>query len=130
MASFPRYAGYLKAEVIACNDAIVAVGFFASSVRYGLHSHGQYVQWKRSVFHGPNPLSQTELKDSFGNICSNSVIPAQILSANVLELITIMGFFAYADPMTSRDINSPASQHDALNRTITTLTQMMGYAEA
>ena len=128
--SFPQYAGYLKAEVMACNEAISTAGLSNASVRYGLHSHGQYVQWKESLFHGPNPSSQSELKDSSGQACSNSVIPADILSANASELITIMGFSAYADPMTPADINSAASQRDALNRTLTTLTQMMGYAEA
>lgn len=128
--SFPQYAGYLKAELMACNDAITAAGLPTAAVRYGLHSHGQYVQWKEGVFHGPNPTSQTELKDTSGKTCSNSVIPTDILAANASELITIMGFSAYADPMTPRDINSPSSQHDALNRTMTTLTQMLGYAEA
>lgn len=128
--SFPQYAGYLKAEVMACNDAISAAGLSSATIRYGLHSHGHYVQWKEAVFHGPNPGNQTELKDSSGNICSNSVIPAEILSANASELITIMGFSAYADPMTPVNIDSPSSQHDALNRTLTTLTQLMGYAEA
>ena len=130
MNSFPQYAGYLKAEVAACNDAITSAGLSTATVRYGLHSHGQYVQWKEGVVHGPNPASQTELKDSSGNVCSNSVIPPELLSANASELITIMGFSAYADPMTPVDINSPSSQHDALNRTLTTLTQLMGYAEA
>ena len=128
--SFPQYAGYLKAEVKACNEAITTAGLSNAIVRYGLHSHGQYVQWKESLFHGPNPSSQIDLKDSSGNTCSNSVIPVEILSANASELITIMGFSAYADPMTPVDINSAVSEQNALNRTLTTLTQMMRYAEA
>ena len=130
MASYPQYAGYLKAEVIACNEAITASGFSAAKTRYGLHSHGQYVQWKEACVHGPNPLSQTELKDSSGATCSNSVIPQNILSQNASEMLTIMGFSAYPDPMTPTDINSESSMADTLTRLTNTLTQMQGYAEA
>ena len=130
MVSFPQYTGYLKAELLACNEAISAAGFSSAGVRYGLHSHGQYVQWKESTLHGPNQLSQTELTDASGNTCSNFVIPAAILWANASEMITVMGFSAYPDPMTPTDINSLSSEHDTFNRTLTTLTELMSYAEA
>ena len=130
MNSYPQYAGYLKAEVIACNEAIKASGLSMATIRYGLHSHGQYVQWKEASVHGPNPLSQTELKDSSGATCSNSVIPQDILSQNVSQMLTIMGFSAYPDPMTPVDINSESSMADSLTRLTKTLTQFQGYAEA
>lgn len=130
MASYPQYAGYLKAEVIACNEAITAAGFSTAATRYGLHSHGQYVQWKEACVHGPNQLSQTELKDSSGATCSNAVIPQNILSQNASEMLTILGFSAYPDPMTPADINSESSMADTLTRLIKTLTQFQGYAEA
>ena len=130
MNSFPQYAGYLKAEVISCNDAITAAGFSTAAVRYGLHSHGQYVQWKEGVVHGPNAADQSNLIDTSGKSCSNAVIPQNLLSQNVSEILTIMGFSAYPDPMTPIDINSKQSERDTFNRTLTTLTQMMGYAEA
>lgn len=95
MASYPQYAGYLKAEVMACNEAIKTSGFSTATIRYGLHSHGQYVQWKEGCVHGPNPLSQTEMKDSSGAVCRNSVIPQNLLSQNASEMLTIMGFSAY-----------------------------------
>lgn len=41
-----------------------------------------------------------------------------------------MGFSACRDPMTPVDINSESSERATLNRTLTTLMQMMGYAEA
>ena len=130
MNSYPQYAGYLKAEVIACNEAITAAGFSPTTTRYGLHSHGQYVQWKESCVHGPNQLSQTELKDSSGATCSNAVIPPNILSQNASEMLTIMGFSAYPDPMTPVDINSESSMAATLTRLTDTLTQLQGYAEA
>ncbi len=130
MASYPQYAGYLKAEVIACNEAITAAGLSTATIRYGLHSHGQYVQWKESCVHGPNQLSQTELKDSSGATCSNAFIPQNILSQNASEMLTIMGFSAYPDPMTPADINSESSMVDTLDRLTKTLTELQGYAEA
>ena len=80
--------------------------------------------------HGPNQLSQTQLKDSAGAVCSNAVIPQNILSQNVSEMLTIMGFSAYPDPMTPTDINSESSMADTLGRLTKTLTQLQGYAEA
>ena len=131
MVSYPQLAGYYKAEIIACNEAIKAAGFSTDIVRYGLHSHGQYVQWKESLVHGPNPLSETELKNSKGAVCDNSVIPANILSQNASTMLTIAGFSAYPNPMTPDDINSEASQNSTLtHRLIPTLGQLQGYAEA
>lgn len=130
MDSFPQYAGYLKAEVMACNEAISTAGFSLDAVRYGLHSHGQYVQWKESVVHGPNPGNQTYLADSSGKECTNPAIPQNLLSQNVSEMLTILGFSAYPDPMTPVDINSAASQKATLNRLTATLTQLQGYAES
>lgn len=130
MASYPQYAGYLKAEVIACNEAITASGFSTATTRYGLHSHVQYVQWKEACVHGPNPSSQTELKDSSGATCSSSVIPRTILSQNASEMLSIMGFSSYPDPMTPSDIDSEPSMADTLTRLTKTLTQLQGYAEA
>ena len=46
MASFPQLAGFYKVQIQACNEAITTAGMSTSAVRYGLHPHGQYVQWK------------------------------------------------------------------------------------
>ena len=128
--SYPQYAGYLKAEVNACNEAVTAAGFSTATIRYGLHSHDQYVQWKESIVHGPNQASQTELKDLSGATCSNQVIPPNILSQNASEMLTIMGFSAYPNPATPADINSESSMADTLTHLTKTLTQLQGYAEA
>ena len=131
MNSYPQYSGYLKAEMNACNEAIKGAGFSTEAVRYGLHSHGQYVQWKEGFVHGPDQHSQSELKDSNGNPCpGTTVIPSDILSQNASEMLTIMGFSAYPDPMTPIDVNSPSSQNATLGSLRKTLDQMQGYAEA
>lgn len=130
MDSYPQMAGYLKAEVIACNEAIKAAGFPLDSIRYGLHSHGQYVQWKESVVHGPNRPSQTLLKKKDGSACDGPTpIPSDILDMDVAEVMTIAGFSAYAEPMKPDDINSAASLRSSLDRLNQTLTQIQGYSE-
>ena len=130
MDSYPQYAGYLKAELAACNEIIKAAGYPTDGVRYGLHSHDQYVQWKESLVHGPNQLSDQVLKDSSGNVCNNSVIPSGLLAQNTSQLLTVMGFSAYPMPMTPADINSQASENATLDHLVATLTQLQGYAEA
>ena len=131
MASYPQLAGFYKGEAQACSEAIQAAGFSTASVRYGLHSHGQFVQWKESAVHGPTALSQTALTTSAGTVCDfTSIIPSSILAQNASEILTIMGFSAYPDPITPVDINSPSSQAATLQRLNATLIQLQGYAEA
>ena len=131
MNSYPQYSGYLKAEINACNEAIKAAGFSTEAVRYGLHSHGQYVQWKEGFVHGPDQHSQSDLRDTSGASCPGpNIIPSSILAQNASEMLTIMGFSAYPDPMTPTDINSASSQNATLDRLRKTLDQMQGYAEA
>ncbi len=131
LASYPQLAGYYKAEIQACNEAITTAGISTASVRYGLHSHGQYVQWKETLVHGPEPLSQSTLKTEAGTTCDfSSVIPADLLRQNASDLLTILGFSAYANPMTPTDINSTASYQASLSRLNETLYQFQTYAEA
>lgn len=131
MASFPQLAGLYKAQVQACNEAITTAGMSTSAVRYGLHSHGQYVDWKEGCVHGPAARSQTNLTTSNGTICDfASVIPSSLLSSNVSQLLTIMGFSAYPDPMTPLDIYSTASEEATPGRLNKTLNLLQGYAEA
>lgn len=131
MNSYPQMAGYLKAEVLACNEAIKAAGFRLDSVRYGLHSHGQYVQWKESLVHGPTRPSQSQLKKHDGSLCDGrSPIPSNLLAVDVAEMLTIAGFSAYPDPMKPDNINSESSLRSSLDRLQATLTEIQGYSEA
>lgn len=130
MVSYPQMTGYYKAEIIACNEAIAAAGFKIDNVRYGLHSHGQYVQWKEGVVHGVSPPSESVLLNAAGNKCpGGQVIPADILAKNASEMLTIAGFSAYPDPMRPTDINSTASMEATLDRLKKTLTQIQADAE-
>lgn len=131
IASYPLLSGFYKAEVQACNEAIIAAGLSTAAIRYGLHSHGQYVQWKESLVHGPNAASQTSKTTQDGTVCNfTSIIPDDILAQNASEILTIMGFSSYPDPMTPEDINSEISIMATLERMNATLTQLQGYAEA
>ena len=131
IASYPLLAGFYKGEAQACTEAIKIAGLSADTVRYGLHSHGQYVQWKESLVHGPSPANQTGKTTAAGTVCDfTSIIPSDILAQNASEILTIMGFSSYPDPMTASDINSDSSIDETLARMNATLTQLQGYAEA
>ena len=130
LASYPLLAGFYKGEVQACNEAIKAAGFSTAAIRYGLHSHGQYVQWKEALVHGPTPRSQTTLKTPSGATCNfTGVIPADLLSQDVANTLTIMGFSAYPDPIAPVNVNSVQSQAATLSGLNDTLSQLQGYAE-
>ncbi|MCJ1474093.1 hypothetical protein MMC13_002751 [Lambiella insularis] len=131
MASYPQLAGFYKGEIAACNAAIAAARLSPASGRYGLHSHGQYVQWKEILVHGPSPASQTTLTTPSGTACDfSTVIPAAVLAQNASALLTVMGFSAYPDPMTPADIDSAASIAATLGRLNDTLAQLQSYADA
>ena len=131
LKSCVQLASFYKGEIEACNALITATGFSTAAVRHGLHSHGRYVQLKESLVHGPNPTSQTALTISSGTVCNYSaVIPAAILAQNAFELLTIMGFSAYPNPMTPTGTISSASIAATLSRLNATLAQLYGYALA
>lgn len=130
MVSLPQITGYYKAEILAANEAITAAGFSIATVRYGLHSHGQYVQWKESVIHGPKKPNQTVLKNAVGKTCTaKNVIPANILAHDVSTMLTITGFSPYPDPDRPTDIDSVAAMNATMARMDKTLSQLQGYAE-
>lgn len=60
-----KLVGYHKAKIQVCNEATMTAGTSTASVRYELHSHGQYVPWKESLVHRPQSLSQTTLKQKW-----------------------------------------------------------------
>ena len=123
MASYPQYAGYIKAEINACNEAIIAAGFPIDTMRYGLHSHTQYVQWKEELVHGPDQHSQSDLLDLNGAACTNeNPIPADLLAVNITNMLNIMGFSSYPEPMEVQETPSNAN-------ILATLTQLQGYSD-
>ncbi|KAI9698738.1 MAG: hypothetical protein M1836_003848 [Candelina mexicana] len=131
MASYPQLAGYYKAEMQACAEAITAAGLDITKVRYGLHSHGQYVDWKQAVIYSTDdPNVEKSNKDTNGNVCDfKGIIPDDLLNASAADKLDIMGFSAYPDPMTPTDIHSDASLLATFARLNTTIGLMTKVAE-
>lgn len=100
-------------------------------MRFGLHSHGQYALWKDGFVWGDGPGAQEKertAKDLDGNICDlASVIPADLYSQNVAELLDIVGFSGYTD--TPSDINSAATFNATFDRLRQTLDQAQTFAQ-
>ena len=131
IASYPLLTGFYKGQAQACTQAIAAANLSAANVRYGLHSHGQYVDWKEGIVHGPSPGNQTSHTTPSGKVCDfGLIIPTDILAQNASKILTIMGFSAYPDPMTPTEINSDASIDATLSRLNKTLTKLQSYADA
>ncbi len=131
LASYPQLAGYYKAEAQACTEAITAAGLDVSNVRYGLHSHGQYMDWKQSVVYNiDNPDLEKTNKDKSGKVCDfKDIIPDDLLNASAADMLDIMGFSAYPEPMTPTDIHSDTSLLATFGRLNTTLDLMTKVVE-
>ena len=99
IASYSQLAGFYKGEAQACTEAITAANLSAVNVRYGLHSHGQYVDWTEGIVQGPSPGNQTSQTTPSGKVCGFCpIIPSDILAQNASEILTIMAFSAYPGP--------------------------------
>lgn len=132
IASFAQMAGYYKAEILAARDAIKASGLSGAATRFGLHSHGQYVDWKEGIMHGPDRKDENALLDSNGKPCAQgveSLVPAELREGKVDEMFTIAGFSAYPDPMTPTNIDDPASRDATFNRLRTTLGKLQEWGK-
>ena len=100
-------------------------GFAVSATRFGLHSHGQYIDFKQSVVYStadPN----NEVAVSHNNVACDftGIIPANILNLKASDLLDIMGFSSYPLPQTPVDPSSTASQMATFGRLQTTLGLM------
>ena len=129
MASYPQLAGYYKQEILSARRAIQQAGFDNTRTRFGLHSHGQYIDWKQSVVYSTNPNLETLFSNN-GTTCNfNQVIPANILNRRAADMLDIMGFSSYADPMAPVDPNSLASLQATFDRLNVTLNLMNQVAQ-
>lgn len=116
LASNPLLAGYYKGKVQACNEGIIAAGSSNVTVRYGLYSHGQYIQRKEAIVHRTTPRSQTTPKTPSCTTCNfTSITPSDLLFQDVTDTLTIIGFSTYPKPITPTNINSTTSQATTLH---------------
>jgi hypothetical protein len=122
MNSYPQLAGYYKAEIAACKAAITAAGLDLSTVRFGLHSHAQYVDWKVGVVYGTQAGLETSLTTPDGTKCDfDGVIPDDLLNVKASDELDIIGFSSYPDPIAPTNPNDPASLSATLDRLTTTI---------
>ncbi|KAI9718432.1 MAG: hypothetical protein M1812_004153 [Candelaria pacifica] len=126
VGAYPQLAGYYKAEAQACTEAITAAGLDISKVRYGLHSHVQYIDFKQSaVYNTDDPDFEKTNKDTTGKSCDyKGIIPDDLLNASAADMLDIMGFSAYPDPMTPTDMKDDTSLYATFGRLNKTLELM------
>ena len=131
MATYPQLAGFYKAQVQACTSAYLAAGLDPGLVRFGLHDHGQYHQWKQGIVwgDGPGPLDkERNQKDADGNACDlQAVIPADLYNTNVAEVLDIMGFSSYSD--RPANIDDLSTYNVTFDRIRTSLQQGLDNAQ-
>ncbi len=129
MASYPQLAGYYKQEVTTARDAIRRAGFDDSTTRFGLHSHGQYVDWKQSVVYSTEPNLELVYSGDVTTCGFSGVIPQNILTQRAADMLDIMGFSSYAEPMTPANPTSTTSMQATFTRLRTTLGLMDAVAQ-
>ena len=90
----------LNMGLLTQNHVVLQAGFNASGTRFGLHSHGQYVDFKQSILYSTDPLNEVSV--SSNNITCNftGVIPSEILTVHASEMLDIMAFSSYPNPVT------------------------------
>ena len=69
----------------------VQAGGNVAATRYGLHSHGQYIDFKQGVVYSGNP--DNEITVSYNGVACDftGIIPDNILSLRASDLLNIMG---------------------------------------
>lgn len=122
--SYPQLAGYYKQEIVSVTASLQEAGFNPSDTRFGLHSHRQYVDFKQSIVYSTDP--ENEVTATSGNVTCNltGIIPDDILSLKASDLLDIMGFSSYPEPMAPSDVSSPAAWNATFDELQTTLELM------
>ena len=123
-----KYAGYYKQEILSISSALQQVmygifrlhhrlrlscsktcqsdylvlqaGFNASGTRFGLHSHGQYIDFKQSIVYSTDPLNEISVSSNNITCDFTGVIPSDILTLRASEMLDIMAFSSYPNPIT------------------------------
>ena len=123
---YPQLAGYYKQEILSISSAILEAGkgFNASGTRFGLHSHGQYVDFKQGIVYNTDPTN--ELTANSNNIICNftGVIPDDILNLRASDMLDVMAFSSYPNPVTPTNPSSYSSMQATFSRLRTTLGLM------
>ena len=117
--SWPKLAGYYKQEVQSARSALAQAGRDPNLTRFGLHSHGQYFDWKNSIVYNSDP--NAEIIASTLNCSLAGVIPDALLHSRADQALDIMGWSGYPDPAAPTDPNSDSALSATFNRLNTSL---------
>ena len=121
--AYPQLAGYIKQQVLSIRSAIRHAGLDDSTTRFGLHSHVQYVDWKNSIVYTPNTDNELTLDFQGTTYSYAGVIPTYILDLRAADMLEIMGFSSYPEPMAPAG-SSRASLQATFQRLRKTLNLM------
>lgn len=125
--SYPQLAGYYKQEVLSCRDAMQQAGFDPDMTRYGLHSHEQYINWKQSlVYNTTDPNLELSVNVNGTNCSFEGIIPQNLLDLRAADMLDIMGWSAYANPLHPESVASNTS----LNATLDDLRQTLSLMDS
>ena len=125
--SYPQLAGYYKQEVLSCRDAMQQAGFDPDLTRYGLHSHQQYVDWKQSlVYNTTDPNMELSVTVNGTNCSFEGIIPQSLLDLRAADMLDIMGWSAYPNPLHPESVTSNSS----LNATLDDLRQTLSLMDS
>ena len=97
--AYPQLAGYIKQQVLSLRSAIRHAGMDDSTTRFGLHSHVQYVDWKNGIVYKPDTDNELKLGVQGTTYNYAGVIPSYILDLRAADMLDIMGFSSYPEPM-------------------------------
>ena len=120
--SYPQLAGYYKQEVLSCRAAIQQADFDPALTRYGLHSHQQYINWKQSlVYNTTDPNLELSIQVNGTNCSFDGVIPQNLLDLRAADMLDIMGWSSYPEPLQPEIVTSNSS----LNATLDDLREIL-----
>lgn len=110
IASYPLLAGMYKHQILSTRKYL-AESYRMDPVltRFGLHSHGQYFIWKNGeVYRGDDNSRETRIEID-GEVCTfEDVIPSHLCGLRACDLLDIMGFSGYPDPLKPKDLSDEA----------------------
>lgn len=103
IGSWPQLAAFYKHQIFSIKDLLVENGMDPALSRFALHSHGQYFGFKQDVVYGTShseTMATGWYQNTFFTCTFEGIIPDHLLNATTADLIDIMGFSGYAQPMT------------------------------
>lgn len=124
IACYPQLAGYYKQEILTAKRLLCQYNLDLGKTRFGLHTHGQYFQFKQDVVYSEDENAETEYSN--GNIHYNytNIIPKHLLNRRASKELDIIGYSGYPDPMAPN-----GTSNEALEATFDRLQSILAYSK-